>query len=95
LHILYVQSSGHGGVAGGIRGRAVVIGHYTGREGNLGVDIAIDQGQADDLVRLNGSPQYRVRSIDDRGSFSDRDGLSLRTNGQFDFNRQRLVHVEG
>ena len=79
----------------GVRGGAVVIGHHTRREGKFGVDIAIDQGQADDLVRLNGPAQYRVRRIDQRGSLSDRDGLSRRTHGQRDINRQRLVHVEG
>ena len=95
LDILRRQSNGHGGGAAGVPGGAVVIGHHARRERELGVDIAIDQRQADDLVRLNGPAQYRVARVDLRGSLGDRDGLRLRADGEFDFNRQRLVHVEG
>ncbi len=78
----------------GVRCGAVVIGHHARREGNFGVCIAIDQGQANDLGTLNGSAQYRVGRIDRRGSTRDRDGLSCSTHGQCDINRLRLVYVE-
>ena len=54
------QSNGEIGGAAGVLGDAAAIGHHARREGEFGVYIAIDQRQADDLVRLNGPAQYRV-----------------------------------
>ena len=94
LDIFDVQSGRGGGSAGGVRGGAVVIGHHAGREGDLGVDIAVDQRQTDKLIALDGPAQYRVRRIDLRGGCLDGDGIGRSAQGQRDIQGQHLVHVQ-
>ena len=83
------------GVAGGTRSGAGAIGHDARCEREFGVGVAVDQGQADDFSRLNGSAQYRVGRIDQRGSLSDCDGLSLRAHDQRDSTVSVWSDVEG